>query len=215
MTQILVDGNPLEAETGANLLTVCLEAGIYIPHLCHLAQLPPAASCRLCFVAIEGTAHPVTACTVTVAPGLQVTTDTPEVRHLQRAALRLLLSAHTIDCRHCPANRNCELQRIARFLRVPLRRPDLPAEPAAPPPFVPGGILEVDAAHCVRCGRCVRLCRQLHGTARLTFAGRGYDTVVTAWALPEDTDFCRDCQACFEVCPVAAIRLRPADAEPA
>ena len=211
MTEISVDQRRINAPEGANLLEVCLDSGIYIPHLCHLHGLEPVASCRLCFVAIDGRAAPVTACTVTVSDGMEIHTDTPEVRRLQRAGLALLLSAHTINCRHCPANRHCELQRIARFLGMPLKRPDLP--PLEPPVSPPAGGREVvvDTSHCVLCSRCVRTCRRLHGTSRLTFAGRGHSTVVTDWIAMGTSTRCIDCKACIEVCPVGAIRLAPAD----
>ena len=212
MIEISVDQRAMAVAEGANLLEACLAAGIYIPHLCHLPGLAPTAACRLCFVAVNGKPAPVPACTVTVDVGLEVSTDTPAVRRLQRAALRLLLSAHTIDCRRCPANRRCELQRIARFLRVPLKRPDLPplAPPAGPPS---GGELLVDTTHCVLCGRCVRTCRRLHGTSRLTFAGRGHGTVVTDWVEAGPSIRCTDCTACIDVCPVGAIRLAPVDGD--
>jgi len=52
---IRVDGRILNVEPGANLLAACLAKGIYIPHLCYLENMKPAAaSCRLCFVDIEG-----------------------------------------------------------------------------------------------------------------------------------------------------------------
>jgi NADH dehydrogenase/NADH:ubiquinone oxidoreductase subunit G len=214
MIEIRVDGQPIAVCPGANLLEACLAAGIYIPHLCHLPGLPAAASCRLCFVALGDRPDPVPACTVAVQPGLEVLTDTPAVRRLQRSALELLLSAHTIDCRRCPANRRCALQRIARFLKVPLKRPDLP--PLDPPGGLPGtgGELVVDPSHCVLCGRCVRTCRRLHGHSRLTFAGRGQRTVVTDWVETGPAIRCTDCGACIEVCPVGAIRLAPGANDP-
>ena len=213
MIEITVDQRTIAVEHGANLLTACLEAGIYIPHLCHLPGLEPAASCRLCFVALDGEAAPVPACTVTVTAPLTVISDAPAVRRLQRSALSLLLSAHTIDCRRCPANRQCELQRIARFLGLPLKRPDLP--PARPPCAPPTACHElvVDTTHCVLCGRCVRLCRDRNGTSKLSFAGRGYDTVVTDWVTADAPIRCADCGACITACPVKAIRLAPAQGE--
>ncbi len=214
MIEISVDQRTLTVQEDANLLEACLEAGIYIPHLCHLPGTAPAASCRLCFVALDGKPAPVPACTVKASAGLKVRTDTPAVRRLQRAALCLLLSAHTIDCRRCPANRRCELQRIARFLGVALKRPDLP--PLAPPAGPPAaqGELAVDTAHCVLCGRCVRTCRCLHGASRLTFAGRGHGTVVTDWVETGPSIRCTDCMACIDICPVGAISLAPSAGDP-
>mgnify|MGYP000281849723 CR=1 FL=1 len=52
---------------------------------------------------------------------MKVHTATDAVRHLQRTALKLLLSVHDIDCRNCRANKQCELQTIARFLKVGLK----------------------------------------------------------------------------------------------
>ena len=207
MFSITVDDKPIEVETGTNLLSGCLANGIYIPHLCYLENVQPAAaSCRLCFVEVEDRNGPVPACTIAVEGPLNVRTDTPAVRRLQKAGLQLLLSVHRIECKSCPANRRCELQRIAKFLRAGLK---------------PGKLAqhfkeqEIDSSHpcldyypnrCVLCGKCVHVCRSRHRDVALTFAKRGFDTEVGYYGLSTSpAQSCHGCRACADVCPVAAL----------
>jgi predicted molibdopterin-dependent oxidoreductase YjgC len=167
---------------------------------------PAAASCRLCFVEVAGRSGPVPACTVTVEEQLAVRTATPAVRRLQKAGLRLLLSVHRVECKNCPANRRCELQRLARFLQVGLKPGKLAPHFKQP---------EIDSSHpcldyypnrCVLCGKCVHACRGQHRDVVLTFANRGFDTVVGYYGLPSDAvRACQGCHACADVCPVAAL----------
>jgi predicted molibdopterin-dependent oxidoreductase YjgC len=205
--RITVDGRGFDVEPGANLLAACLAAGIYIPHLCYLEDVKPAAaSCRLCFVEIEGRREPVPACTVTVGASLVVHTGSPAVRRLQKAGLQLLLSVHRVACRSCPAHRRCDLQRIAKFLKIGLTPGHLDRYLKEP---------EIDSSHpcldyypnrCVLCGKCVHVCRLQHRDVMLTFAQRGFDTVVGCYKVsPGATPPCGDCRACVDVCPVAAL----------
>jgi len=77
---ITIDGREITAEEGQMLLWVALENDIYIPHLCAInEEARPNASCRLCFVEIEGINHPVTSCTRFVEEGMVVHTSTPRV----------------------------------------------------------------------------------------------------------------------------------------
>jgi predicted molibdopterin-dependent oxidoreductase YjgC len=171
----------------------------------------PAASCRLCFVEIEGEKQPVPACTVRVNRPMAVRTDTKTVRQLQRTALNLLLSVHNVACKACPANRKCELQKIARFLRVGLKVKGLPLQ--LKPQGRVATHLSIDywPNRCVLCGQCIHACRRVNDQPMMAFAGRGFDTMISFYA-PADKltteNSCRRCTACIEACPVGALTKR-------
>jgi NADH dehydrogenase/NADH:ubiquinone oxidoreductase subunit G len=210
MVRLFVDSKEIEAEEGTTLLQVCLDNGIYIPNLCYMDGMDnPPASCRLCFVEIEGVQKPVTSCTVTVRDGMVVQTDTASVRRLQRSALKLLLSVHDVNCRACPANKKCALQKIAAFLKVGLK-------PKRLEKFLREGELEAEHSlldfhpnRCVLCGRCVYVCQKKHGKPFLTFAKRGFETIISFYGDRELSKLvCEKDIVCVEVCPVAAITIK-------
>ena len=211
MIRLVVDGGELEVEEGTVLLDACLDHGIYIPHLCYLKGAEePHASCRLCFVDIEGMGKPVPSCTVKVHPGMVVRTDTPGVRALQVSALRFLLSVHDVDCAHCPANKKCALQDVAKFLRVGLKAKGLDTYLKEPRLVEDHPLIDYYPNRCVLCARCVRTCRSKNGLPQMTFAKRGFDTVISFYEAMEGPS-CEDCLACVEICPVGALALRKKD----
>ncbi len=215
MITLTVDDRAIQAPAGSSVLSACLAADIYIPHLCWLESDTPdqaPAACRLCFVEIDGFREPVAACTIMVEAGMTVHTATDAVRRLQRTALKLLLSVHRVDCKRCPANKACALQDIAKFLGVGLSCK--PFERVLKEP-------EVDAGHpffdyypnrCVCCGLCVRVCGRSDANHRLSFAGRGFDTVVGYFdAGPGAAQDCAACRECLAVCPTGALVERAAE----
>ena len=210
MVKLRVDNQEIEIERGRSLLQACLDNEIYIPNLCHLEGMKaPVASCRLCFVQINGEDDPVTACTVNVEDGMVVQTDTPAVRRLQQTAFRFLLSVHRVDCRNCPANKRCELQRVAKLLKVPLKPDGLPqhlkeheVDPTHP-------LFDLHPNRCVLCGKCIHVCRENNGHAFLTFAQRGFNTAVRFYGESNLSNLpCTKCTACIDICPVGAITLK-------
>ena len=158
---------------------------------------------------IEDEDKPIPSCTVMAKDGMRVKTDTPSVRRLQRTAFKLLMSVHHVDCGHCPANKKCELQRIAKFLKVGLKPKHLETHLKE---------TEVDESHpfldyypnrCVLCGKCIAVCKEKHGRAFLTFAKRGLETVVSSYGEKDGSNLpCGNCLACIAICPVGAIILK-------
>ena len=210
MPKIIVDDKGIDVDEGTPLLQACLDNDIYIPNLCYLkGMLYPSSLCRMCFVEIAGENKPVPSCTVTVRENMIVKTDTPAVRRLQRTALRLLLSVHDVDCKNCHANKKCELQNIAKFLKVSLKPKRLERYLKE---------TQIDETHpflihypnrCVLCGKCVHICRGKHGQSVLTFAKRGFDTVISTYNATDVSSLtCGSCDFCVKACPVGALALK-------
>ena len=207
---LTIDGKKIRVRKGEKVLWAALDNGIYIPNLCAIREVwEPFAGCRLCFVEIEGRNEPVTACTETVEEGMTVNTQSPKAQRLARTALELLLASHPVDCANCPANRTCELQKIAKHLHVKLNSKrfrkierELPIDSSSP-------VFTYDPNKCVLCGKCVWACRERLGIGVLGFARRGFQRVVTTFNnRPIAESGCEGCGDCAVVCPVGAMVLK-------
>jgi len=203
---LTIDGNKITAGEGENILWVALDSGIYIPNLCALRDnLEAMAACRLCFVEIEGQEQPVTACTETVAEGMVVNTRGERALRLARNAFELIMASHPVDCAHCAANGCCELQQIARHLKVKLKSQRFKKLLRELSVDDSNSFFSYNPNKCVLCGRCVRVCRQ-HGIGILGFAHRGFQRVVTTFADEPFGNFrCQECGECVKVCPSGAL----------
>ena len=206
---LAIDGKKITAREGENLLWVALDNDIYIPNLCAIRDKPkPEAACRLCFVEVEGKTQPVTACTEPITEGMIVNTRGEKALRLARTGFELIMASHPVDCANCPANRSCELQKIAAHLRVKLKPKrfkkllrGLPIDDSHPQ-FV------YDPNKCVLCGRCVWICRQ-KGIGVLGFAHRGFERMVTTFGdEPMGKSECQECRDCISVCPTSALSLK-------
>ncbi|SFG25795.1 formate dehydrogenase major subunit [Desulfotomaculum arcticum] len=203
---ITIDDRLISAREGDILLWAALDNGVYIPHLCaHREELKhPSASCRLCFVEVQGRPMPVPACTVKVSDGLVVNTRSERVDALVAAGFELIMSNHRLDCKNCAANGNCGLQRIAKERKLRLKPKNLPVlERDLQVDSSADGIV-YDPNKCVLCGHCIRSCRS-DGKGILGFTRRGYDRIVTTFGdVPLGESGCNSCGACASACPVGA-----------
>src|SRR4030042_1642579 len=120
MTQVrlTIDGVEIEAKEDATVLEVARGAGIYIPNLCADPDLEPYGACRLCLVEVDGEEGLPPSCTLPVADGMVVRTDTAREYTVRRHVLELLLTDHPSDCLLCAKNQRCELQKVVAYLGV-------------------------------------------------------------------------------------------------
>jgi bidirectional [NiFe] hydrogenase diaphorase subunit len=207
---LTIDGKEIKARDGEKLLWAALDNGIYIPNLCAIRERhEPSAACRLCWVEIEGIKGPVTACTREVEEGMVVNTRGEKALELARAGFELLMASHPVDCAHCLANGNCELQKIAKHLKTSLKTKrfrkllrDLPIDDSNP-------LFVYDPNKCVLCGRCVWVCRRDVKSGLLGFAHRGFERVLTTFEdEPIGENRCIECSRCVEVCPTGALSFK-------
>jgi len=213
---ITIDGTHIKTGEGEKILWAALEAGIYIPHLCAIKEAEsPLASCRLCFVEVEGYPSPVTSCSETVKEGMKIETSSPRVDRLVKSAFDLLMSIHRLDCKVCPANRKCALQDVAKKMKFPLKqKTHQKIEPEAPVDDSRSDF-GLNPNHCVLCGRCIWVCNELVGCRVLDFARRGLNASVSAFdgsPLAEQDD-CTGCLKCAEFCPTGALYIKTALSE--
>jgi bidirectional [NiFe] hydrogenase diaphorase subunit len=209
MATVVIDGQEIKAKEGENLLWTALDNDFYIPNLCSLRGFTPStASCRLCFVEIEGKNVPVTSCTEKIKDGMVVYLNTEGVKRIRNTAFRLLLSNHTIDCAHCDKNGKCELQNIAAKLGLKLKHEKLRKIPRDLPVDSSHALFYYDPNKCVLCSRCIRVC-QKNGAGVLDFAFRGISTIVSTFnGIPLAESNCNSCLECVAVCPVGSLVVK-------
>ena len=204
--RLTIDGVTVTAREGMSVLEAALEAGIYIPHLCHHPDLKPVGVCRLCLVEIAGRGMTIS-CKTPVEEGMVVKTESPDIELARRVAVELLIVNHHADCLSCAKDGACKLQEIARYVGIEeerlqrLRRTtrSLPVDSSNP-------FFLRDPNRCVLCGICVRTCEEIVGASAIDYAFRGYAAVIsTLGNRPIVQSRCESCGECVARCPVGAL----------
>lgn len=204
MIQLTINHQPITADENKTLLTIAKENNIHIPTLCHYADLGIHSECRVCVVEIEGQKGLVTACSTYPRDGMVVKTNSPRVINTRKHNVELLLSNHDASCTTCVRNMHCELQSLANKLGIEERRYESVLDMQELDMSTPS--LVRNPNRCIKCGRCVEVCRSVQGMSVLDFHGRGQAMSVGPAYHHQLADvFCTYCGQCANVCPVGAI----------
>ncbi len=205
--ELTIDGQPVKVAEGTSIMRAAAVCGVDIPKLCATDRLDPFGSCRLCLVEVEGRKGTPASCTTPVAPGMNVTTQSPRLARLRKGVMELYISDHPLDCLTCAANGDCELQDMAgavglREVRYGFDGDNhLGLEKDTSNPY-----FTFDSSKCIVCSRCVRACEEVQGTFALTIEGRGFGSRVAAGMNGNFFDSpCVSCGACVQVCPTATL----------
>ena len=182
MINLTINGKNIEAPAGTTVLEAARKEGIYIPTLCTLEALEPEGTCRLCIAEMSGAIRQSIriTCLQEVKEGLIVETETERIKKNRRLILELLLG-------RSPYSR--ELLDMAARCGVMTSR------------FLTG-----EQDDCIRCGRCVRVCRDQIGAYALCWVNRGYERKVTT-DFERLSEYCIGCGSCAQVCPTGAIKM--------
>ena len=108
------------------------------------------------------------------------------------------------NCLTCARNGHCELQELCTRFNV--LDPHLPDVCKYPKANNTNPSLVRDPSKCVKCGRCIRACKDVQGIEALTFANRSDNIIVTTpYNLSMEKTDCTLCGQCSLVCPTGAI----------
>ncbi len=201
LVNVTINGVQVQAENGALLIEVAKQNGIEIPAFCYYEGMSLQAACRMCLVEVEKAPKLMTGCTLPVAEGMVVRTESEPVVKARKTTLEFLLSNHPLDCPVCDKGGECELQDMtfkygvgeSRFTEIKQHVPEKQWSP----------VVFYDAPRCILCYRCVRVCDEGMGVGALGVSYRG----VNAEIIPSNGDHleCDECGSCIDICPVGSL----------
>ena len=182
MINLTINGKSVEAPAGTTVLEAARKEGIYIPTLCCLEALEPEGTCRLCIAEMSGAIRQSIriTCLQEVKEGLIVETETERIKKNRRLILELLLGRSPYSKTLLDMAQRCGVV-TSRFLTG-------------------------EQDDCIRCGRCVRVCRDRIGAYALCWVNRGYERKVTT-DFERLSEYCIGCGSCAQVCPTGAIKM--------
>ena len=227
---ITFDGKEVKTQPGKMVLEAAIDAGVYVPYLCYHPGMKSYGACRMCVVSVEGQRGFPAACTLPVADGMKVQTESTEVNDLRKSVMEMLIAEHPSGCltchridicgptdvclRHvsvndrcvtCPKNERCELKDTVRYLGMELESP-LKYKYRQIPLEVADPFYDRDYNLCIVCARCVRACEELRGDDAIAMTERsGQALVGTSFGTSLLESGCEFCGACIDVCPVGAL----------
>jgi NADH-quinone oxidoreductase subunit G/NADP-reducing hydrogenase subunit HndD len=204
MIQLKINNIEVTVPENTTILEAAKTHNIAIPTLCFYPDLRIKSDCRICSVEIVGQKGLSAACSTLVRPGMEVKTHSPRVINARKTITELLLANHDADCTACAKNMNCELQKLANVLGIDENRFERVLHPRPIDDHNPSLIRNPN--RCIKCGRCVDVCRNIQGVNVLEAQNRGHDIqILPPYGKYLSDEYCTFCGQCSSVCPVGAI----------
>ncbi|MBQ8662739.1 MAG: iron hydrogenase small subunit [Eubacterium sp.] len=212
---INVDTLDIQVSDGLTILEAIREVNydqldMSIPTLYYLKGVKEVDESGVCVAEVEGEAELVNASVYKVYEGMKVQTKSPKCTEARKAVLADIAAKHDKDCINCHRPGTCELQELLHKYEISSSKMDADKKVA----IDDRAIIVRDHNKCIRCGRCVAVCKNGQGVEAIKATGEGWDMVVE----PVSADGliasgCVNCGQCIIACPVGALYAKDATAQ--
>lgn len=204
MPLITIDDKQIEVEKGTNLIQAAQQAGVEIPHYCYHPGLRVDGNCRMCLVEVKGPRGfmPQIACNTPCTDGLEIKTNTDNVKNMRKSVMEFLLHNHPIDCPICDQAGECKLQDY--YMKYGKYDNRSIVDKVNKDKVVDiGEMVMLDQERCVLCSRCVRFCEDVSQTSELVISQRGVKSKIGLF--PGTTLDNKYSGNVVDICPVGAL----------
>ncbi len=204
MITIKINDKEITVKEKTTILQAAKEHNIKIPTLCYYPDLDIKSDCRICVVEIEGRRGLVASCSTPVTQAMSIKTNSPRVLNARKTITELILANHDSNCTACVKNLQCELQSLANKLGIDENRFENVLKVKPIDDHNPS--LVRNPNRCIKCGRCVDVCKNIQGINILESMDRSYNLhIAPAYGKQLSALTCTFCGQCSSVCPVASI----------
>ena len=208
LVTITIDGTDRQVAPGSLLIKAAEDTGTYIPRFCWHPRMEAVGMCRMCLVEVEGPRGVMLtpSCTMPVADGMIVHTESPTVKKAQEGILEFLLANHPLDCPVCDRGGECPLQdQTMSYGPGESRFVEEKRHYEKPIPI--SDLVMLDRERCILCARCTRFSDEISGDPLIEFRDRGNNTQVNTF--PDEPFASYFSGNTVQLCPVGALTASP------
>ncbi len=222
---LTIDGVPVTVPKGTVVVDAAKRIENNIPVFCYHPKMEPVGMCRMCLVEVgmpmrdRATGETIkdedgnpkvnfgpvlqTGCTVRVADGMIVRTNTNVVSDARDDIIEFLLTSHPLDCPICDKGGECPLQNLTMRYGPGTTRFDF-SDKLKQDKHVPlGELINLDRERCIQCARCTRFQAEIADDPVIAFHNRGRHLEIVTLSSPGFDSYWSGNTT--DICPVGAL----------
>jgi NADH-quinone oxidoreductase subunit G len=222
---LTIDNQSVTVPENTLVVDAAKQVGIDIPVFCYHPKMEPVGMCRMCLVEVgrpmmdRATGKPVlnedgtpriqfapkleTSCTVPVAEGMVIRTNTEPVVAAHKEVVEFLLTSHPLDCPICDKGGECPLQNLTRAWGPGSSRFLLDNKIHLAKHVPLGELIYLDRERCIQCARCTRFQAELVDEPVIGFYHRGRALEIVTYSDPPFNSYFSGNTT--DICPVGAL----------